>query len=656
MRPSKEDAPSAWFSRVETDPLSRAVLRYAHYNLVGISISNPEWAKFFKKNKTREWESVSISPELKGPTPLSFQVKLVEKGDVEAKDVPAGGYLVKTTKVTPSDRTMSVKDFPDVYTTLLRYNRAHDLFTKEERLAVEKEVKNSVSVAEPAESEEPSKASSDAEEEPVVQKEIKLPEPKKIQEGKSFKEAARTLEEKMKSCESFVRTTYATEISNGSLSEKEVQALVYILGRVPLEVSEVPKSRTPSRLYDWAVVRATISFPYYSLKQAADNAKISKEFGYKAPWGLIDDGFVLPSKESIDDDETFWGKIYDLLTYMGEKVTFSAQKGETVPDISSTALAKNNYFGRVFVRLVELLRAPNSATIRGGDRLTELDLAKNHVDYVLLSLILAENKEHYGNLQLSYEATLCQRAVVSQRPVLSKKGKTEIVSSTSRTGYVLADLLGPYIETKIGKSPEAEPFFRFILEIIKKIITRIPKDYVLPKSLFAPVSVSVRKYLRHGPEIQAKGKTKPGRTYVPFSFAKSSICDDMPETVRKTMTTAGSNVSKYIDQVNNFDVFDQNVIYPRVVRYVQLCYTTSDELRKAWQKNGLVLAELDEFRKRFEVDPFPTVQAGDKFLDALEAASFKMRSLHTDKSQQAKLLSKLAGTMESRRASRKAKQ
>jgi hypothetical protein len=304
-----------------------------------------------------------------------------------------------------------------------------------------------------------------------------------------------------------------------------------------------------------------------------------------------------------------------------------------------------------------LVRAPNSATLRSGDKLTELDIAKNHVDFVLLSLILADNREHYGHLQLSHEATLCQRAVVSSRPVQNKKGKTEIVSSTSRTGFILAELLGPYIEAKIGKSPEAEPFFRFVMEIIKKIQARITDEkYELPKSLFAPVSASVRKYLRHGPEIQAKGKTKPGRTYVPFSFAKSSVCDDMPETVRKTMTTAGSDVSKHIDQVNNFSVIEQNEIYPLVVRYVQVCYSLSDDLRKNWQKYGLVLLEHERFRKYFENDPFPSVEEAEGIVNKLEKVTFKVGPLHSDKEQQASLLAKLAVTMESRRASRKAKQ
>jgi hypothetical protein len=304
-----------------------------------------------------------------------------------------------------------------------------------------------------------------------------------------------------------------------------------------------------------------------------------------------------------------------------------------------------------------LVRAPNSATLRSGDKLTELDIAKNHVDFVLLSLILADNKEHYGHLQLSHEATLCQRAVVSSRPVQNKKGKTEIVSSTSRTGFILAELLGPYIEVKIGKSPEAEPFFRFVMEIIKKIQARITdEEYELPKSLFAPVSSSIRKYLRHGPEIQAKGKTKPGRTYVPFSFAKSSVCDDMPETVRKTMTTAGSNVSKHIDQVNNFSVIEQNGIYPLVIRYVQVCYSLSDDLRKSWQKYGLVLIEHERFRKYFESDPFPSFEGAEEVVNKLEKVTFKVGPLHSDKEQQATLLAKLAVTMESRRASRKVKQ
>jgi hypothetical protein len=509
MVPNPAETPSDWFKRVCKDPLSRALIRYAHFTLLGINIVNPKWETYFKDNPVRVFTQTGFVPKLSdSAVPPRLSLRWVRRGDPESIYFPEGSYFFVTSEETPCEHFIKESDFPLIFNSLLDGEVAN-LFSDEEENAV-RDITLMNTQYDDSRSEISSvKEDSDKTE---VPKEVKASKGKTPQKGKSFKEAALTLNEKMKSVEKFVRELYATDISKGDLPEKEIQALVYILGRVQEDLSKVPKTRTPSRLYDWAVVRATISFPYYSLKQAAEQAKISQDFDYKAPWGFVDEKCILPSKESIDDDETFWGKLYDLLTFMGIKTEFSAQKGETVPDISLTALAKNNYFGRVFVRLVELVRAPNSATLRSGDKLTDLDIAKNHVDFVLLSLILADNKGLYGHLQLSHEATLCQRAVVSSRPVQNKKGKTEIVSSTSRTGFILAELLSPYIETKIGKSPEAEPFFRFVMEIIKKIQTRITdEEYELLKSLFVLLSFSFEKYLRQDLKIKPKGKINPGK-------------------------------------------------------------------------------------------------------------------------------------------------
>jgi hypothetical protein len=412
---------------------------------------------------------------------------------------------------------------------------------------------------------------------------------------KSMAEAASTLQEKYAEVEKFIRETYSTLILSKELTEEEIQALLKILVRVDKDISVFPNTRTPSRLYDWATVNSNITFPFISLKEAAKGLKFDKNFDYRSQWGYVDGKFIFPVKESLDADETFWGRIADLCTALGVKSEFSAMNDETVPDLSHTSLAKNNYFGYVFIRLVELSKSPSSATIRTPERPTILDSVKNNVDYVFLMEIYARDREKYENMQFSPVVHSCQRTIQNVKEVQGKKGKSETVTTRSYTGNLLSERLCAYVQKRITKAPESEIFSRFILSIIQKIALKVPENFVIPKVFFSTPGSLIRRQLRHGPEVTRKGKTVQGNTYIPFSFAKSSECEAMPETHRKSLTSIGASVSKHIDALNSLSVTEQNSIMPMALKYVNYCYSLSDELRKRWQKQAEVLVDMIHF-------------------------------------------------------------
>jgi hypothetical protein len=491
-------------------------------------------------------------------------------------------------------------------------------------------------------------------------KEIHLSQPEQAETENSSKrktvaEAASTLKNKYSEVESFLRELYSGIIVSGELSEKEIQALVYVLARIPEEkVSSYPINRAPSRLYDWAVVRSSITLPYLGLKSASDNLKFDEDFSLKSDWGFKDDKFILPAKESLDSDESFWGKLSDLITVLGYEVEYSAMKGETVPNISLSSLAKNNYFGLVFIRLIELAKSPTSATIRTGTKLSNLDIVKNHVDYVALNTIYINDREKYGKLPISASSRSCQRSIKSVKEVPGKKNKTELVTSTSHVGYILAERLSSYCEKTVGKSPEAEPFFRFIKEIIFKIISKTSSDYVLPKSFFAPPNTFVRKFLRKGPEITSKGTTKPGNTYVPFSFAKSSECQEMPESIRKSLTSIGANISKNIDSINSYPVLQQNHLIDDAVRFVKCCYALSDDIRKQWQTKAVIpdnLKGLSDFTEQ-NIFSLPSRQR-ESILNDMAKIVVKTTNVHNDNLEQEKLKASVCSMIASKRSARK---
>jgi flagellar biosynthesis/type III secretory pathway chaperone len=284
--------------------------------------------------------------------------------------------------------------------------------------------------------------------------------------------------------------------------------------------------------------------------------------------------------------------------------------------------------------------------------LSSLDKAKNDVDYVLLHYIYNNEKEKYLNLSLSPDLHHSQRKVVSTRTT-TEHGKTTVVQSNSYVGYALAESLSLYVQKSVGKSPEAEPFFRFIHEIIQKLALKTDKNFVIPKAFFSPSNVLLRKDLRHGPDVTSKKGTRKGNTYVPFSFAKSLECQEMPETLRKTLTGVGATVSKQIDSINHLDILSQNQVLPDAKRYVSLCYALSDDLRKRWQSNAEVIADtssLDIFTHYNIVEQ--SQEDRQKILNIISKYVCETVPLYNDATKQKSVQDKVLSVVDQKKKSR----
>jgi hypothetical protein len=467
-----------------------------------------------------------------------------------------------------------------------------------------------------------------------------------------YSAAASALQQKATEIEKWIRNNYSTLVASKDLSEEEIQALVGTLIRVGSETEQYPKNRTPSRLYDWAYTRSSITFPYPSLKLASGHVMFDKDFSLKLPWGATEDKFIFPSRESIDDDGTYWGKLYDLITVLGGEVEWNATAGPSVPDIGETELTKNDYFSLVYLRLVELVKSPSSATIRNGAK-EKIDIVKNHVDFVVLDLISKGRSEDYGFLPINPLTNQCRRVLTSSKTVSDgKKTKTEIVKSYS--GYALAEGLLSYQSGRISKSPEGEPFFKLILKIIKMILSKIDVDYVLPKSLFNPPSSVLRSLLRKGPERKKQKGTVSSVTYVPFSFVKSQECLRMNEVTRKTLTKIGSTISSRIDSVNNLPIKEANKAIPWMEEYVAFCYSTSDQLRKEWQLSGLIVSDLSELSDTFDEDFFALSSENKKiFMDSARSWQIKTIPNYKDAGDQGALVEILRNIQEDKKKTRR---
>lgn len=477
--------------------------------------------------------------------------------------------------------------------------------------------------------------------------------PSEKEEEKSYADTAKSLTVRAKEIEEWLRNQYYDLIKSGDLSEESIQALVATLLRVKKEFSEYPMNRTPSRLYDWAFTLAGVTFPFPSLKTASGNVKFDQNFGLQLSWGPKNGRFVFPVRESLDDDDTYWGKLYDLINAVGGKVVFEASNDASVPDISETEVAKNDYFSHVFLRLVELAKSPGSATIRTGANLTKLEIARNHVDLVALDYIFEENKDKYQNLSVSPSINTSRRVIPNKRVTRDGKKSTVQVYNTY-TGYALAQNLQLYVEKSVAKTPEGEPFFKLIKEIIWMLIARA-EEPAIPKSFFEPPSNSIRSLIRKGPErAKQKGRVAKPVSYIPFSFVKSSDCSQMREVVKKTLTSCGSIISTRIDSINNLPIHEANSMVPWMKEYVQLCYMISDQLRKDWQTSCKVLGDVDILLGYFKEEFFDLSEDHKRdFLENLKKEHFKTVPNFDETTDQYALVKSVTEAVEKRKAERR---
>jgi len=113
---------------------------------------------------------------------------------------------------------------------------------------------------------------------------------------------------------------------------------------------------------------------------------------------------------------------------------------------------------------MELIRSPNSATIRTGNVTRAETHIKNAVDFVVLDSQY-QREQSLQTLAISGYATSEGRR--------TSKVETRVGNKVNYTsvyiGYKLADLLLAYIQSSSAKAPEGEPFFRLILEMLRRI-------------------------------------------------------------------------------------------------------------------------------------------------------------------------------------------
>jgi len=396
---------------------------------------------------------------------------------------------------------------------------------------------------------------------------------------------------------SLLEETYRSLIQDQKLSEQELFALAETLSRVPQEKWNAEKSnllsaRTPSRLYEWAIANSSVVLPYLSLKVAGENMKDSNRFAPGMTWGLIDGIFHLPKEESCSDSN-LWTLISDILiaTFGDKAVKRDALMDSSVPSLDSDVVAKNTVINPILVRILELFKSPGSATIRSTDS-TENDRSiRNAVDFYVLDRYRSRHHDLYEYMVYTPLITNYRRLVTTTVTKQTSKGPV-IETRPRHIGYALSTLLIKYVETPNTKgTPENEPFVRFIFSILDKVVERIEAigAYYLPKSLFVDPASTLKTKIRRGPDISRKGKAAKSNLYIPFSFTKSSECERMRETIRKDLTSIGSDILNNINSINHLSIHDQNNYFWFYEQYISICYSISDEIRKRWRLEARVI-------------------------------------------------------------------
>jgi hypothetical protein len=378
--------------------------------------------------------------------------------------------------------------------------------------------------------------------------------------------------------------SYDETLKGGKLTDKDVNALAETLSYVDdddLVKNVLDENKySPSALYAWAIANASIAFPYMSLKEASE--KVTTNLEISREWGVLSDGKLrLPRP---NEDREAWYMLNALaIKIHGTSYVEMEKDPVDLPSLANDTVAKDSTINVVLRRIVELMKSPLSATIRTGDLKGE-DIIKNAVDFIVLDHIY-RSSSNWTNLRVSDAAVRGGRRAISTEIKEGKGTKQKVTYTSVYVGYKLSEIIGKYVNKRISKSPESDTFTHLIISMIIKVLpTSLPEKYEMPKHFFESPSITVRKCLRQGPKITSKKGLKDN-LYAPFSFVKSSECNNMPIDTRKTATDLSSEIIASLDQINKLDASEASTQVDAFKKYLDLSYLISDVCRDKWRKN-----------------------------------------------------------------------
>jgi hypothetical protein len=449
---------------------------------------------------------------------------------------------------------------------------------------------------------------------------------------------------------------FRSEIEQQTLKTENIRTLSQTLSRVDDKLVddqiENKSWTTAQEAYSWAIAHADIVFPYLSLRVATE--KIKSSVTAPREWGPQGEEIRLPKRESVSASPS-WSLINELslIMYGDEKVHYDFDCTESVPTLDLDETIKNPAIEHALVRILELRKSPLTATIRRGLGLSQEDMIKNAVDFIILEKVYQERQKDFGNLSISADSIKRGRRIITVRTP-TRDGRA--IESKSFRGYILSDYLRKYQSKETSNEPEGEPFFRVIYSLITKILTEdIIRNYTLPKTFLEPPAQTIRSGLRRGPNIRTKTGLRTN-LYTPFSYAKSSECQGMPEVIRKELTHMANEVVTLIDQVNNLSIEEANGSLPLFKEYIRVSYSITDEIRKEWRTN-INIPPVDSLRKNVVEDIAITVNNGKLDLPLLKENLHRLKvwskaipftCAYTDRSKKDEIISSLKDLLKQR--------
>ena len=447
-----------------------------------------------------------------------------------------------------------------------------------------------------------------------------------------------------------LKVSYMTQLGDGETTENELKVLSEVLSRVNLPTDEtltqLSNRMSPRILYSWALPLASIVWPYFDLKEAADNLITARSM--KPSWGLDHEGVLhLPAEESMTDSPA-WAFLISLVTKRGFKVKHDLPISDEFPMLDATDMMKDPILGYIFIRILELEKSPFSATIsRAEDQL--INIVKNAVDFVILSEIYEKLRGDYSNLTISGKAL--SRGRRSAR-VENKSAKGKAIFVNVSTGYKLSTLISRFTPRFSSSNLEEEPFMVLIIELIRGCIPQDLSSFDMPKGFFEAPSDQLRSQVRQGPQIKTKRGMKHN-LYVPFSFVKSSDCEEYSESARRDAIEVSSKILRNLDHINSFSVKKANEVLPFYKEYLRISYVASDTCRKAWQRDALV-PSTENLRTKFldEFEPDKEDFSWDIYLQKLRvwSRSIPMVPVSSDKAVISRITESIRARKDERRA------
>jgi len=383
-----------------------------------------------------------------------------------------------------------------------------------------------------------------------------------------------------------ITSNYTSEVATGELLMARKVALAVTLMRLDDKIYQELKKRkfdnmSMDSLYLYGITTSKFDQPYIDLNGATGKLRSPHDQSSLA-WSDIN-LIYFPKKEQYMASSK-----WELLHILMEKykllprVKYDLVFNRDIDPLENDKNLTGSYVHEVFVRLMELMRNPLSATFCRTNLDNQKVRARNDIDFIALDLIFSRKIDKMEGLTIS--PLIASYGRRKESVTVSHNGKE--IKKDYYVGYTLARQLSYQQGMAEKLKMEKHYLFAAVYAILEEIVKSIPENqiesYKMNKSFVEHPSVNLHGKLRFGPKSKREEDHGKRIVYTPFTFYKSKGFDLYPGSLKTNLCTSSGHVMNTIMKCNNRTLEDSVPCIKSIESVIKEAYNISDDMKKRW--------------------------------------------------------------------------